>query len=77
MSVFPLVGASGLVWAVTVHPELLVPVLVTAGVLGAAPLLLFVFLALVAVYSPKRRRRNAAKKILRQVLAALRPSSPD
>jgi hypothetical protein len=52
---------------------LLVPIVLTAAVLGGLPLLLIVVLALAAVYSQDPARRSAAEKILDRLLIALPP----
>lgn len=67
------IGAGSAALAVAVQPALLVPIVVTGGVLVGLPLLLISALALVAVYSPDPVRRADAEAILDRLLAALRP----
>jgi hypothetical protein len=64
-------GAVGGALAVAGHLGALGPVLVIVGVLGGLTLLLIILLALVAVYSPHRARREDAEKILDRLLSAM------
>jgi hypothetical protein len=59
---------------ITLQPALLAPILVTVAVPVDLMLLLIATLALIAVYSRDQTRRDAAQKILDQLLITLRPS---